>query len=372
MIRLRTLRLLLGPWVKRVLLLDLVGLALVGAMWLVGGGADGGLAPYFGAVARAALSPQTLILYIVVITTYSVILEFCLRRVLQESIHTAKAPWLRPLARPIAAFCYGITHLLYHPLGMIYAMLLGFASADAYARERDWRVLALWHAQWNLFAIFGALFLACVMPGAARDQVLYEYKKSRIEDGALSYVEGWGWRDRYHNHGGAYEVAHEWATRGKEGEVLTLYARMNGVTGQWAPVKKRYVLTSTPRTPMQRWATACTVVLDYARTYEQAQEDAWWLLGASTSAWQFDDLPSTVLTCLEVAEFNGTSEPRRIETFDRDVLLARWKKEGLDAVRREERGFAAPEGADELSVREQNLIKLFPFGRQFWDVSPLK
>ena len=369
MIRLRTLRLLFGPWIKRILLLDLIGLALVGAMWLVGGGADGGLAPYFGAVARAALSPQALILYIVAITTYSIILEFCLRRVLQESIHTAKAPWLRPLARPIAAFCYGITHLLYHPLGMIYAMLLGFASADAYAKERDWKVLAFWHVQWNLLAVFGALFLALVTPGAARDQVLYEYKKSRIEDGALSYVEGWGWRDRYHNHEGMYEAAHEWAARGQEGEVLTIYARINGVTGQWAPVKKRYVLTAAPKTPMQRWAAACTVVLDYAKTYEQVQEDTWWLLGANTSAWQFDDLPSTVLTCIEVAEFQGTSEPRRIETFDKQILLERWEREGLELVQRQERGFAPPEGADTLSRREQHLIKLFPFGRQFWEVS---
>lgn len=371
MIRLRTIRLLFTPWVKRILWLDLIGLALVAAMWLVGGGERGGLAPYYGAVARAALSPKTLLLYIGAITTYSVILEFCLRRLLQESIHTARAPWLRPLARPIAAFCYGVTHLLYHPLGMIYAMLLGFASADAYSKERDWKILALWHAQWNMLAVAGALFLAMLGPGDARDQLLYEYKKSRIEEGALSYVEGWGWRDRYHNHDGYYEKAHHWAKDGARGDVLTLRATVKSPTGWDTPVKRTYVLTSLPKTPMQRWATACTVVLDFAKTYEHAQEDAFFWTGATISAWQFDDLPSTVLTCIEVAEFNGTSEPRRVETFDRAALLERWEREGVEAVRRQERDFTPPRSATTLTGREKNLIKLFPFGRQFWDTEAL-
>jgi len=317
----------LARWLLAAAGLNAVGLACVLVTWALAGGGAGGMGPYLEAVGRAAIHPVDLVLYCGLIAAYSALLEAGLRVLIQEPL-ARRAGRLAHLAGPAAAVAYAATHAVYHPAGVVYALVLGSGTAAAYAWLRDWRPLALWHVQWNALAIGGTLLLALWGPGDARDAALFAYKADRIEQGVLVYAPGWGWVDRTHLPHDQLDQATAWA-RGRPGDRLVLDATLVDALGGRTPLAHTYALPATARDAHQAWSLACAVVLDFHHRHEQAQADRPWWTGNTLSAYQFDDLPSVLRACLDR---EPGANPAALLT-DVPALRERWRQEGYDRVR---------------------------------------
>lgn len=309
-----------------MLALDGFGLACVLLTWGLAGGGEGGMGPYLQAVGRAAVSLPDLIVYCALIGAYSAVLELALRRLVQEPLARAGGR-VAGLSVPAAAIAYALTHAVYHPAGVVYAGILGLGSALAYAWCRDWRALGLWHVQWNALAIVGTLILALWGPGDARTAALVAYKADRIDAGQLVYADGWGWVDRSHMPHDQLDAAERWAG-GDRGARLELTAKLSNVFGGRVPITRTYTLSADHLDRDGRWAVACAVVLDFHTQHERAQSEQPWWTGTPMSGFQFDDLPSVLRACLDR---RPGAEPMPLQT-DRDVLHARWEREGAERV----------------------------------------
>lgn len=326
----------LATWIAAIVAIDVIGLGVLGATWALAGGGSGGLGPYLQAVGEASVSPWALARYCAIIACYSAGLEFVLRRLIQRPIST-RGRWGAHLAGPVAALVYGLTHAIYHPAGVFYALVLGGVTATAFARLKDWRPLALWHVQWNALAIGGTLLLALWGPGDPRTAALVAYKADQIREGKLVYAEDWGWVDRTHLAHDQLDRAEAWA-QGHAGDELRLEAAVSDILGGRTPVVRTYDLRVPARTEEAVWATACAVVIDFNRDYESAQQARPWWTGAPMSAFQFEDLPSVLRACLDRRP--GASPP----SLQTDVasLLRRWEAEGPSRVAEPVRDLALP------------------------------
>ncbi|MFK7931660.1 MAG: CPBP family glutamic-type intramembrane protease [Myxococcota bacterium] len=342
----------LTRWMVAMAGINLVGLGCVAVTWALAGGQDDGMGPYLLAVGRAATSLPDLAWYCLLIAGYSALLEVGLRVLIQEPL-LRRSGWVARLSIPVAALAYGLTHAVYHPAGVAYAVVLGLASAGAYAWLRDWRALAVWHVQWNALAIGGALLLAMTSAGAPRSAVLVAYKADRIESGTLEYRPRWGWTDTTHTPVIELEQALEWA-QGEAGDPWTLTAYVVPVVGPRAAVTHTYALPQTSADPEQVWTQACTALMDFNERYERAQADQPWWTGAQMSAFQFDDLPSVLRACLD-AHPDAEPPPPPVPT---GVALERWQVEGWTQVARPHHAFDLPESAVLTGPERSHLAQL--------------
>ncbi len=288
------------PWA----LLHLGGLCCVGALWLIFGGGPGGLGPYFEAVGEAARAFDRLLLYVVVISLYSALLEVALRVfkrwLLGHKWRSARVAKVMGIGLP--ALAYAVTHSIYHLPGVLYALCLGTLTAWTYARWRSIRMMAAWHVQWNLLAIAGSILLALLIPGAPRDHMLATYKAGQIARGQIVHREGLGWIDKNHYDVEMYEQVMELmrqpaaAGEGVAAPRLTLRATLTSQWGSRHPLSRSYHFEPHESPAIQR-AVACGVTLDFQDFHERQQRELGWWSGLELSAYQRDDLMAAWALC---------------------------------------------------------------------------
>ena len=337
---LKTVKRAMGPWgLGRALLQQQLGAwaCLVG-LWLIGGSDQDGLGPYLEAVAGAALSWPKLLGYMVGLTLYSVAMEWALRQQVQRRL--MRRGWTI-VSRLCPALLYGASHLVYHPVGALYALALGLWSARTYARIQRWGWMALWHVQWNAAAVLGTLTLALLWPGAPRDHALMAYKTQQVRQGTLVRHAELGWLDRHHDDPALLARITRWAQ--KPQEPLTLQATLRSQWGTRHPIARTYqaarsapVHASPAQAPddqaLERWALACSVYLDFQDHHERAQAQLGWWSGLALSAWQGDDLSAAWWTCARAKP--GADRGQMDRVLSGAPALERWRAEGLAQLRR--------------------------------------
>ena len=208
------------------------------------------------------------------------------------------------------------------------------------------------------------LFRSVFVDGEARHDYLFAYKLRNIREGNLYYRQGWGWVDDSHCHAERLEHVLNAMAQAPDADAVTVTVDESFViiTGERLPVVRRYVIDGVAELDAgQRWAVAAGICIDYSLANERAQAavPAW--MCAQMSAWQFDDIPSTVLTCLDRAPGAAGEEPvcvRHIPTLEQ-----RWVAEGDACVRRDCCTPALPAGA---TARQRAWFDRIEHTRAVW------
>ena len=112
-------------------------------------GVSEGFSSYLLEISAFTVSIEQLLLYVLFLCLYAVGIEFILRFI-QSKIESAQGD---KLALGLSALLYGLSHLRHGNEAFPYAFCIGLITAFAYQRWKDWRVLALWHIQWDLIAL---------------------------------------------------------------------------------------------------------------------------------------------------------------------------------------------------------------------------
>lgn len=314
-----------------VAMLDASGFLLLSGMVFVGG-YDGktGLAPYWREVCRHLITPQQILLYACALVVGSFFLEFFLREIVQRKFAQQSRRDLRGLGVVIVALLYGATHAVFNYTGVVYATLLGTITAVAYQRVNNWRILAIWHAQWNLLAVGGTLFLLFFPSLPPRSQLLYQYKYNEIKKGNLRYRPDWGWIDKQHYDYKTLRKINTWLEiPGKRRYPLRVVVVRKNIWGQDCKTTNIFGLKNPQQklSRHERQKISGGILLAIHRKNESAQEVAPFGNGDFLSAWQFDDLPSAMCVILDEA----TGKPP-VAFFDTTKAQQLWRQEGLALV----------------------------------------
>jgi len=176
--------------------------------------------------------------------------------------------------------------------------------------------------------IFCVISLTLVNYKPVTHEMLFQYKKKHIVKGLMYYKENWGWVDKIHYRPDHFkEILH------------ALEENKNQVSlndGWITPLRfhVHYECTyefEAAKTAMERWAQATAMSIHIMALNEQVQGDSPWYHGNQLSAWQFDDLSSGLLACLEQCP-EESLRPMGTEIFDTDEVLKIWKKEGQNQI----------------------------------------
>lgn len=347
-----------APSLRRALARQQLGaLCCLGGLWALGGSHHHGLGPYIEAVAHQASSFKRLALYTLAIIAYSVILELLLRQAIQAPLLRKKK---RALALTLPATLYALTHLLYHPIGALYALCLGLISAHTYARLRSWRLMALWHLQWNLSAIVGVLGLAMLGLSPFRDHALIAYKTQQIKQGALVHQPGLGWVDLHHDDDPMFTTISRWLDQ-PTAPPLTLRATLVSQWGSRHPIARTYTHGAPiAQAPAQRWAATCSLYLDFNEHHERQQLELGWWSGLALSAYQADDLTASWRTCLR----HHPTRPKLPPPTPPAQAATLWAAESLAHVQRK---LTLAQLLDTLANDERGLLQA---GRAHWKTLP--
>ena len=168
-----------------------------------------------------------------------------------------------------------------------------------------------------------------VFEGKIRSIYLYQYKFKHIKIGKLYYREGWGWVDKVHYRADHYQEIKHKLDHSKEDVV-----EIELSDGWWAPlgfhvdVERKYRIDRLAAQKDQ-WAVITGVMMNFMELSEQAQEDSPWYHGNQLSAWQFDDMSSNLLACLDEG---GWEQGESV--YDISQLNLMWTKEGLETVQK--------------------------------------
>ena len=306
---------------RTCLWLHVGGLLCVLMLWVLFGAGDQGLGPYFEAVGWAAISPMRLVGYTLLIMAYSASVEWVLRLIqgtLQARLITRHA---RLVALLITATLYGLTHSTYHLAGVLYATALGLWTSWVFARVQSKQALVLWHVQWNLVAITGALLLVMLVPGEPRAHMLLMYKLEQIERGDLVRHPLLGWIDRSHYDRPMYGRIEEHMRRSLD-KPLTLHGTLHTALGTDHAISKTYRVARAEawHDATMRHAVTCSILLDFNDFHETQQGHLGWWSGLALSAHQADDLSAVWALCLDEAVGRDTLGARQAATIDREEI----------------------------------------------------
>lgn len=336
---------------------QLGALCCLGGLWLIGGSDERGLGPYIEAVAAQASSLKRLALYVLVIITYSITLELTLRQVIQAPLLRKHKPRLALL---VPATLYALTHLIYHPIGALYALGLGLVSAHSYMQVKSWRIMALWHLQWNLTAIISVLALAMLVPGPFRTHALIAYKTQQLKQGSLIHQPALGWVDLHHDDDPMFTTITRWLDAPTH-TPLTLRATLVSQWGSRHPIARTYTKQSPQApSPTRRWAAACSLYLDFNDYHERQQRDLGLWSGLELSAYQRDDLTAVWRTCLR----HHPTKPPLAPPTPTTEAAALWATQAIDHV---QETLTLPQLLNTLGAGERELLQA---GRAHWKTQP--
>lgn len=341
------------------LMLDAVGIVIVVLVRLALGPAA--FSKYLRTVSCHALSMRDGICLLLSVAVLATAYELICRIIIQRGALLAGK--LRWLGVSICAGLLGLLVLYFGPGPGIEGVALGAAAAIVYGRFKSRWSMVLWHVQWAWLGVLATVVLAVFFEGEARYQYLWAYKQKNIMDGTLYYREGWGWVDNSHYHDKRLTMLLEKMDAAKTNEPLKITINEPFVTviRRWLPVERIYLIPEPPGpNPIDRWALACSISLDFSKQNEEAQSTVPSWLCSDMSAWQFDDLASTLLTCLDRAP-DAEEAGRQIRGIPE--LLKRWEAEGDGLVRGAYREVRLPENA---SARQRQQLKRIQESRKLW------
>ena len=221
----------------------------------------------------------------------------------------------------------------------------------------------VWQVQWQFGQMAITLLIALLMHGECRANYLWAYKLRNIREGNLCYRHDWGWVDASHKHLERFEMIDEVLKEGSSEAVsVTVNEPFVTITRNWTPVIQRYEIFNPERlNDAERWAVIAGISMDFSRRNEEAQGSVPFYLCSQLSCWQFDDMPSTLLTCLIESPGKEITEDGLIT--DKDKLEERWDAEGIDLVRQQFREVALPQQAKpELTT----LLDRMELAREYW------
>jgi hypothetical protein len=356
-------------WWVALAALHLGGGALVGALSLSG---EGGAGPYLSEVAAAALSWERLAQYTAQVLVYAAAVEVALRGALQPWLARR---WGAAASVWICGALYGAVHARYGWASALYGLSLGCWVGWWRARGAPLWVFPVWHMQWDLLAIAGALGWALWSPGPAREAVQRAHKAEMVEQGRLQHHPRHGWLDAAHYHGALQRIC---ALQGRLGDgEVTLRAPFARADGALVWVEHRATIRQGFLTE-EVVPVAAGIVLEAARLEEEAQARSPWWSGLALSAWSFEDLPSAQAAALEAAlspslEARCEGLPRGAAALSAPIpgvsppeeARRRWRAEGAAQVGRAVRGWAQ-EGR---SPEERGAWDRIQAARRWWSVS---
>jgi hypothetical protein len=158
--------------------------------------------------------------------------------------------------------------------------------------------------------------------------MLYEYKKRHISKGKMYYKEGWGWVDKIHYRDDHFKEIYESIKAGKK----TIKLHDGWVTPLRFPVSFSVnYLIGEAKNEIEQWAIATAITTHFMEENERVQANSPWYHGNQLSAWQFDDVSSGLLACLELYP-NKNLRPSGNEIKNQNDLQKLWKDQGSEWV----------------------------------------
>jgi hypothetical protein len=130
-----------------------------------------------------------------------------------------------------------------------------------------------------------------------RDELLFEYKKRHIAKGLMYYRDNWGWVDKIHYRQDHFKEVYEAIDAGQKS--IQLSDGWN--TPLRFPVRfSASYAFETPKDDLRKWALASAITCNFMEKNEKVQAGSPWYHGNQLSAWQFDDVSSGLLACLDL------------------------------------------------------------------------
>ncbi|MEN9358971.1 MAG: hypothetical protein RL095_506 [Verrucomicrobiota bacterium] len=238
--------------------------------------------------------------------------------------------WLLPRrhgANLVFAFWTILLLILLGPVALILAGIVA-ASISLHHREGPRPLL---HG--GLFvgvaaALIIGLMSACLAAdGYIRRDFLFAYKKMNIAKGTVYWRDTWGWVDRTHYRPDQFDEVRQAMEAAGPGKTVCVTLH----EGWKAPLGFRVVFSpayeiEVPASPEERWAVITGILLHAMEVSEGMQGASPWYHGNQLSAFQFEDIASSLRCCLDQL-------PNETRTKDwTGNNLPRWEEEGRRLV----------------------------------------
>ena len=204
----------------------------------------------------------------------------------------------------------------------LFVMTLSFSTLFYFIRSKRAYILAVYVLL--ITAIVYGLAHTIVFEGKVRSIYLYQYKFKHIKIEKLYYRKAWGWVDKVHYRADHYREINHKIEESKEGFVeVELFDAWRAPLGFPVKVYRKYRINRL-EAQQDQWAVVAGIMMDFMEQSEQTQEDSPWYHGNQLSAWQFDDMSSNLLACLDEG---GWQKGESI--YDIDQLNLMWAQEGF-------------------------------------------
>lgn len=301
------------------------------------------------------LSVEDFLQYLLMLAVYGFVVEFILRVLVQDKIlKFGDSIGVKALAVLVPVLFYLPIHWQFGVIGLLYAVFLGLFLSIIYINDKKWTVFAIWHMTWAFIIIPISMAFCLFQDGPIRQDFLYVYKKRHILKEKMTYREGWGWVDDIHYRPDHYEHI---------SQALNIGESKVEISDGWiTPLKIQVSFRceydiSKSENELENWAIKTGIMLDFMKANETVQEESPWYHANQLSAWQFDDMSSALLCCLDrLPDGHEIIFGRTIK--DKDALLEKWIAVGEKLIRikvKEEESWMMLQ--DEQAKELKNLVE---------------
>ena len=285
--------------------------------------------PYVKSLAGQILSVKEVFIFLFLFSIIGFALEFLLRKQIQDRLLNLDKKWGTAASILVPALICVILHFSFGYVGLIYGILCGLIQSLFYLWKKDWLTFALWGMTWGFIIVPFSMATCVFVDGQVRNDFLFAYKKRHIIKQKMYYQENWGWVDDIHYRPDHYDhLMKAVNTAIDEGEVEI-------VEGWVTPLRIKVTFSAkysfkVPETDLEKWAMVTGMMMHFMRHNETVQEKSPWYHGNQLSAWQFDDMSSALLCCLD--RFPGDKPATGTEIKSIEQLLKIWDKTGEEIV----------------------------------------
>ena len=346
-----------------LLLLNAGMLVIIFSMYLICG--DSFFSIYVKKMALNIMSVSDFIIYILILAVYGFTVEFILRSLVQNRLLKSEKAYAKIAGVAAPIIVYVLIHLQFGLPGIVIAAVSGLFLSLFYLKNKDWITFSIWHAMLPLILIPLSMVVCVFIDGQVRQDFLFAYKKRHITKEKMYYVDNWGWVDYTHYRPEHYKHIEEaFAQESEKGQTVL---KDRWITPLKIQVDFNVKYTFEKQTdPMKRWAQITGILMHFMRINEEVQESSPWYHGNQLSAWQFDDMSSCLLCCLDHLPDKSyfiRGEP----IHDQESLLAIWEKNGEEMVSlkmKEENSW----GLIEDEAKRKMLMNLVDQMKSTWQV----
>ena len=285
--------------------------------------------PYVKSLAGQILSVKEVFIFLFIFSVFGFVLEFCLRKQIQDRLLKLENKWSLLASIVIPSLICVLLHYSFGFIGLVYGILCGLVQSSFYLWKKDWLTFSLWGLTWGFIIVPFSMATCVFVDGQVRNDFLFAYKKRHIIKQKMYYQENWGWVDDVHYRPDHFDhIMKAMETAKGEGEVT--------IKDGWVtPLRIRVDFSvkykfTVPESDLEKWGMVTGMMLNYMRFNETVQEESPWYHGNQLSAWQFDDMSSSLLCCLD--RFPGGKPVQGKVTRSTEELLKIWEKTGEEIV----------------------------------------